>query len=185
MDLRDFVKVYNLLTPSECDDAVKNHLAGEWLPHQWFNHVDEKMYTGSNDCHNNHFDETTSAKICDAVIQVSEEYLRSYNLVKMFSGLTIPRLNKYTSGQGMRRHRDHIHSIFDGNSRGIPIMSYVIKFNDDYEGGDLKFNYLDGTNENVELGVGDVVMWPSVFLYPHEVTPVTKGTRITAVMWGW
>ena len=39
--------------------------------------------------------------------------------------------------------------------------------------------------ENVELGVGDVVMWPSVFLYPHEVTPVTKGTRITAVMWGW
>ena len=32
---------------------------------------------------------------------------------------------------------DHIHSIFDGNIKGIPVLSVVGLLNDNYEGGDF------------------------------------------------
>ena len=37
----------------------------------------------------------------------------------------------------------------------------------------------------IELKQGDVLMFPSVFLYPHRVNPVTKGVRDTFVSWVW
>ena len=30
---------------------------------------------------------------------------------------------------------------------------------------------------------GRLVMWPSNFMYPHSVSPVTKGTRYAIVSW--
>ena len=37
----------------------------------------------------------------------------------------------------------------------------------------------------LDLGKGDIVMWPSNFLYPHGVTEATKGKRYSAVTWAW
>ena len=48
------------------------------------------------------------------------------------------RLNKYTKGTMMRKHYDHIHSLFDGEHKGIPVLSFIGILNDDYMGGDLK-----------------------------------------------
>jgi predicted 2-oxoglutarate/Fe(II)-dependent dioxygenase YbiX len=53
--------------------------------------------------------------------------------------------------------------------------------NDDFEGGD--FLMFDGKKLN--LSAGDIVIFPSNFLYPHAVTTVTKGTRYSFVAWGW
>ena len=39
----------------------------------------------------------------------------------------------------MRQHHDHIYSIFDGDRKGIPVISFVINFNDGYDGADLVF----------------------------------------------
>ena len=32
---------------------------------------------------------------------------------------------------------------------------------------------------------GEIMIFPSVFLYPHRVAPVTKGVRDTFVSWVW
>ena len=37
----------------------------------------------------------------------------------------------------MKEHQDHIHSIFDGNEKGIPILSIVGNLNDDFEGSEF------------------------------------------------
>ena len=39
----------------------------------------------------------------------------------------------------MRQHMDHIHSIFDGKRERIPVLSFILNLNDDYEGADFVF----------------------------------------------
>lgn len=90
------------------------------------------------------------------------------------------RFNRYKKNQIMRKHSDHIISLFDGNVRGIPILSIIINFNDDYEGGDLIF----WDDHKVDLGIGDIVVFPSLFLFPHRVEEVTKNMRYSGVAWG-
>jgi len=57
-------------------------------------------------------------------------------------------------------------------------LSIIGVLNDDYEGGELMFH-----DKEYETKTGDVVIFPSNFLYPHMVNPVTKGTRYSFVSW--
>ena len=91
------------------------------------------------------------------------------------------RFNRYGNGQIMRQHHDHIHSLFDGNEKGIPVLSFILNLNDDYEGADLFF----WENHVVPLGKGDIIMFPSLFLFPHGVTEAKRGKRYSSVSWAW
>jgi len=63
-------------------------------------------------------------------------------------------------------------------------MSCVLLLNNDYEGGNLCFRNPDGSGEwEVEVKPNRMIIWPSNFLYPHTVKPVTKGTRYSIVSW--
>jgi Rps23 Pro-64 3,4-dihydroxylase Tpa1-like proline 4-hydroxylase len=63
-------------------------------------------------------------------------------------------------------------------------MSCILLLNNDYEGGNLCFRNPDGNGElEVEVKPNRMVIWPSTFLYPHTVKPVTKGTRYSVVAW--
>ena len=69
----------------------------------------------------------------------------------------------------MRKHYDHIHSIFDGQMKGVPIVSIVANLNEDYEGSEFYCR-----DEKIELKTGDILLFPSNFMYPHEVRETTK-----------
>ena len=88
------------------------------------------------------------------------------------------RFNKYEVGNMMREHYDHIHSIFDGKMKGVPIVSIVANLNEDYEGAEF---YCRG--KEIPLKTGDILLFPSNFMYPHEVKEATKGTRYSFVSW--
>ena len=67
-------------------------------------------------------------------------------------------------------------------------LSATISLNspDEYEGGNLEFSWFDGkkitTHECTEIRPrGSIVVFPS-FIH-HRVTPVTKGTRYSLVLW--
>ena len=79
----------------------------------------------------------------------------------------------------MAQHVDHIHTLFEGDRRGIPVLSIVGMLNDDYDG--WEFMLFD--DWHVPLKTGDVIIFPSVFLYPHRVEPITRGTRYTFISW--
>ena len=81
----------------------------------------------------------------------------------------------------MELHCDHIQSMFDGERKGIPTLSIVGILNDDYEGGE----FIMWEDKEIKLKTGDLLIFPSTFLYPHKVNLVTKGTRYSFVSWTW
>jgi len=78
----------------------------------------------------------------------------------------------------MRKHYDHIHSIFDGQRKGIPVLSMLGILNNDYEGGEFLVR-----DKQFKLKQGDMIIFPSCFMYPHEVKEVTKGIRYSFISW--
>ena len=98
-----------------------------------------------------------------------------------WSGYTDPRFNKYDEDKKMALHCDHIQSMFDGERKGIPTLSVLGVLNDDYEGGE--FIMFDDTE--IKFDKGDVIVFPSLFLYPHKVEPVKSGTRYSYISWVW
>jgi predicted 2-oxoglutarate/Fe(II)-dependent dioxygenase YbiX len=91
------------------------------------------------------------------------------------------RFNRYQVGTNMKFHHDHIHALFDGEKKGVPILSILGLLNDDFEDGD----FLMFDAKKVQLEAGDIILFPSNFLYPHAVATVTKGTRYSFVSWGY
>ena len=63
-------------------------------------------------------------------------------------------------------------------------LSVIMNLNDDYEGGDLIFtDQKEYEVKRLKLGKGSIVFFPSNFMYPHSILPVTKGTRYSIVAW--
>ena len=59
-----------------------------------------------------------------------------------------------------------------------------MNLNDEYEGGDLIFtDQKDNVVKRLKLGKGSIVFFPSNFMYPHGITPITEGTRYSVVAW--
>ena len=82
-------------------------------------------------------------------------------------------LLRYKEGQFYVQHTDS----FKSQQRSV---SCSFMLNDDYEGGE--FAFFD--REIVIKGSkGSIVMFPSNFMYPHEVMPVTSGTRYSIITW--
>ena len=111
------------------------------------------------------------------------EYIESYNFdwFNGWEGYSPIRFNRYSSGQTMKNHCDHIHSMFDGERKGIPILSIIGLLNDDYEGGEL----IMFEDKKIDTKAGDILIFPSNFLYPHQITPITEGIRYSYVSWTW
>jgi Rps23 Pro-64 3,4-dihydroxylase Tpa1-like proline 4-hydroxylase len=84
---------------------------------------------------------------------------------------------KYSLGGHYRFHTDH--------HRKVPrIYSCIFLVNDDYEGGDLIFKYPNSEKiTKINKKQNKMIIWPSNFLYPHSITPVTKGERYSVVAW--
>ena len=63
-------------------------------------------------------------------------------------------------------------------------FSCILLVNDDYEGGELLFkNIFTKKIIKIDSIKNRLIIWPSNFLYPHRVTPVTKGERFSVVSW--
>jgi predicted 2-oxoglutarate/Fe(II)-dependent dioxygenase YbiX len=50
----------------------------------------------------------------------------------------------------------------------------------EYEGGEL---FVQNEEKGVKLDLGDVIAFPSNFMYPHKVAKVTSGERKVLVIW--
>jgi hypothetical protein len=63
-------------------------------------------------------------------------------------------------------------------------LSCILFLNNDYEGGELSFkNTFDDQELKLKAQPGLLVIWPSNFLFPHTVKPITKGIRYSVVGW--
>jgi hypothetical protein len=82
-------------------------------------------------------------------------------------------LLRYKEGQFYTQHTDS----FKARPRAVS-CSFIL--NDDYEGGE--FAFFD-RELKYNLKKGSCIMFPSNFMYPHEIMPVTSGTRYSIITW--
>lgn len=82
-------------------------------------------------------------------------------------------LLRYNKGQFYHQHTDS----FMKEPRAITM---TVNLNDDFKGGE--FAFFDRRIVKT-LKAGDALLFPSNFMYPHEITEVTEGIRYSIVTW--
>lgn len=166
-----------------CDDAIKNYSnSDDWIEHVWTNYDDTAsqniVVKREKELLNKNFDGEYSKYLENNCIMWLNSYMsRHPNQIQIrhTSGF---RINRYVTGTSMSEHSDNIVSIFESGS-GSPVLSIVGCLNDDYEGGD----FIMFDDMKINLKKGDVLIFPSAFMFRHRVEPVTKGERWSFVTW--
>jgi predicted 2-oxoglutarate/Fe(II)-dependent dioxygenase YbiX len=112
----------------------------------------------------------------NAIFDSASKCIKKYNIkfpyckIEEDSGY---ELLKYPEGCFYIEHTDS----FKAAPRAVS-CSFIL--NDDFEGGEFAFFKRE---LKYKLEKGDALMFPSNFMYPHEVMPVTKGTRYSIITW--
>lgn len=114
---------------------------------------------------------------------IKNEIERLYNYYKIkFPKMESSKINqidllKYSVGGKYETHTDH----FTFTNRHLSI---IMNLNDNYEGGDLIFtDQKEKEIKRLKLSKGSIVFFPSNFMYPHGIQPITKGIRYSIVSW--
>lgn len=187
--IEDYIHVTNVIPSNICDEIINDIENKDWYPHTWYN-SSSNVYVSeeTKELDVLSFDTKNHNILVPYVIEAARQYNMEYAYLdtertnQIMSKFCAIRFNRYSNDQIMRKHYDHIHSIFDGEEKGIPILSFVGNLNEDYEGGELVF--FNG-EVKLDLKKGDICMFPSCFMYPHQVYQVTKGKRYSFVTWGY
>jgi predicted 2-oxoglutarate/Fe(II)-dependent dioxygenase YbiX len=115
-------------------------------------------------------------KLDNAIFDGASKCIQEYNAkfphchIEEDSGY---ELLKYPEGCFYIQHVDS----FKARPRAVS-CSFIL--NDDFEGGEFAFF---NKELKYKLEKGDALLFPSNFMYPHEVMPVTKGTRYSIITW--
>ena len=82
-------------------------------------------------------------------------------------------LLRYRRGEFYTEHVDE----FTDMQRQV---SCSFSLNDDYQGGEFAFFKND---LKIRAPKGSAIMFPSNFMYPHQILPVTEGVRYSIITW--
>lgn len=118
--------------------------------------------------------------ICDISSEVGRRYVKDvrpfYYAYGDKLGTSDAHVLDYSKDDFFRIHHDHYAESLNF-SRLLTVCVYL---NEDYEGGYLEFPSIGKT---YGFKTGDVIVFPSNWMYYHGVTPITSGNRYTIVFW--
>ena len=182
-NLKDYIIVLDDVLPlSVCDKILDEYAnSGEW----------QQTVVGKGDVREDIRSATTIQMSADFVVARNAELRREidsdvfagaskaiqkYN--KQFDSCNIEEdsgyeLLRYETGQFYTQHVDS----FKARPRAV---SCSFALNEDYGGGE--FGFFD-RELVIKAPKGGVVLFPSNFMYPHEIMPVTKGARYSIITW--
>jgi predicted 2-oxoglutarate/Fe(II)-dependent dioxygenase YbiX len=107
-----------------------------------------------------------------AAVSAVQTYRRQHPNARV-TGIVPYVFLKYELGQFYKQHVDS----FPDKPR---LLTISIALNDDFEGGE--WAWFDRKIVK-RFKTGDAVLFPSNFMFPHEILPVTKGTRYALITW--
>tara|TARA_R110002020_G_scaffold470052_1_gene695548 strand:- start:229 stop:783 length:555 start_codon:yes stop_codon:yes gene_type:complete len=116
---------------------------------------------------------------------IKKEIERLYSFYK----IKFPKMKSYSLNQIDLLKYDiggkyDVHVDYYGGLHLSRTLSIIMNLNDEYEGGDLIFtDQKEKEIKRIKLGKGSIVFFPSNFMYPHSIQPITKGTRYSIVAW--
>ena len=181
-----YVKKYkNFLNKEICNETIQQIEKFKWIEHKFYNQGKKELenISGEQELDVSYGDISSNKVIMDKLWFAINNYIKNLNFKwhEGWQGYTKIRFNRYEKNKKMAEHCDHIHSMFDGQIKGIPTLSVLGILNDNYEGG--KFTMFK--DKEIKFKKGDLLIFPSIFLYPHKVEPVTKGVRYSYISWVW
>ena len=186
-NLQDYVKVYKDFIDESLRVKITSQLDSiNWQEHSFYLPGSDSYIKYDNELaiSNDVVDgkEELMQRIWDVLYQyVVTDMSEMSNWFNSWNGFSSVRFNKYDPSTKMKLHCDHIHSMFDGERKGVPILTVLGSLNNDYTGGE----FIMWDDEVVELPARSIAVFPSNFLYPHEVRPVKSGVRYSYVSWAW
>lgn len=183
MNLEDYIMVLENVVPDELCDRILNEYANS---NDWTQSVIASGKANA-DVRNTDIIGMSLADVINKnpairkeldnqVFSVAGQAIASYNkkfplsMIQQDNGYDLLR---YQAGGFYIQHTDS----FMQQPRAV---SCSIALNDDFEGGGWAF--WDKT-KTFKVKKGSIIMFPSNFMYPHEILPVTKGTRYSIVTW--
>jgi predicted 2-oxoglutarate/Fe(II)-dependent dioxygenase YbiX len=186
-NLSDYIKIYhNHIDDDICKQTIDELNAAVWNEHT-FDDYDNKTkikLSGNQELSTSYDNVSTKDVLMKQIWEGLNQYIIKdfhFSWLNGWNGFTPLRFNQYKENKKMAEHCDHIIINEAGTRKGIPVLSIIGSLNDDYEGGE----FIMFQDEEIKLKQGDLMIFPSVFLYPHRVEPVTKGVRNTFVSWAW
>lgn len=189
--LTDYIFVSRgVMDPNFCRAVIENNkeLDSSWQKHHWSSYkndgtgvsvISESREEGELVVKSTGSDNDLTETLKKYIINSLDGY-KNHVRGMAFNCFTCstPRINRYLTGTNMASHHDSIISLFEKGT-GVPVLSVVGVLNDDYEGGE----FIMFDSMKIHLRAGDILIFPSAFMYTHEVTTVTKGERWSYVSW--
>jgi Rps23 Pro-64 3,4-dihydroxylase Tpa1-like proline 4-hydroxylase len=182
--LDDYIVVLEgVVTPQLCDAILKEYAnCDDWLDTVIGNEgaVDKTIRNCSTIgisfsnviANNQHVRATLDKYMHVSVGEIIRKYRQKFPecSIEQDSGYDLLR---YKEGEFYSQHTDS----FKARPRAV---SCSVALNDDYEGGEWAFF---NREKVIKVPKGAAVLFPSNFMYPHEIMPVTKGIRYSIVTW--
>ena len=185
MEIKDYIHVVNNgISFDLCDDILK-----EYVPtYEWKSGTigENDLYEEIRKCDsifiskdevielNESIRKDLDDRIFQTVTKGVDEYLNKF--------LEFPSNMSRDSGYSLLRYKsgDYIGQHIDASARSPRELSCSLILNDNYEGGE--FAFFD-KKLKFDLKKGDIIIFPSNFMFPHEVLPITSGVRYAIITW--
>jgi predicted 2-oxoglutarate/Fe(II)-dependent dioxygenase YbiX len=156
----ELIQVYKNVVPL----TVRDSMIEKSSDYKWVNHQTHVRTTIAN---------SLETSLYQIVRNYVDMYIDMHDPVRHpIRKITDLELNKYPTGTKMKYHTDC-------DDDGYPFLTAIVLLNDNFEGGDIVF----WKDEVVKLEAGDLLLFPSMFAYPHRITEITEGTRYSALYW--
>jgi Rps23 Pro-64 3,4-dihydroxylase Tpa1-like proline 4-hydroxylase len=181
--LEDFIKIYdNVVSADLCNKILQEYknsqewnktLVGDGILNTNIRNCSVIQLSDSNIIDKNYevrkfIDVELHQQLLKVVEMYSKEFLEFSPSIDTGYDLLM-----YESGQFYTQHTDS----FIHQQRSV---SCSLTLNDDYVGGEFAFFDREMMIRN---SVGSVIVFPSNFMYPHEIMPVIEGTRYSVITW--
>lgn len=186
-NLQDYVKIYkDFIDDSLASKILANLKSAEWTEHTFYDSSKNSYIRHDHELSVSQSNVEGKPELMQRIWDVLNQYVvidmeAMHGWFNGWNGFSEVRFNKYDPTTQMKLHCDHIHSLFDGERKGIPILTVLGSLNNDYTGGE----FIMWDDEVIELPARSIIVFPSNFLYPHEVRPVKTGVRYSFVSWAW
>lgn len=176
-NISDYIKIVKNVVPNKlCDDIIEEYANCT----QWSKAPTRKAKEDTHrncECLHMSAQESNYRQELDLeVYNTTVKCLEEYNLAFTWSAAdedTGYDLLRYKTGGYYKQHVDS----FITEPR---LLSCSLALNDEYKGGEF---YFFDRKLKYTLDKGDAIMFPSNFVYPHEIGEVTEGTRYSIITW--
>lgn len=174
--LEDYIVIIKQIVPhSLCDSIIKEYENCS----QWNKATTRKGESSHRKCsvipmsmQDDDYRRKLDFDIFNCTVKCINVYNKKFNY-SMIDEDTGYDLLRYQEGDFYKEHVDS----FITEPR---LISCSLALNDNFQGGE--FGFFNNTLK-YSLSKGDAIMFPSNFMYPHEVNIVTKGTRYSIITW--